>query len=97
MRRILIFVVSLTIGALMTQFVLFEKRVSFRDGLKKGYGEGNMADQECIGDSDSDRDIFAQYYKVCDNLCNTLYKEKVMCVSKISGGAVTCVCEQHYE
>lgn len=45
--------------------------------------------------NDNSKEIFPAYFQACKTLCNTLYKEKPICVSSINGGSVTCVCEQH--
>ncbi len=47
----------------------------------------------CRQDDDS-KQVFPKYFQTCNSLCNSLYKDKVMCVSSINGGSVTCVCAQ---
>jgi hypothetical protein len=69
-------------------------RMGHKDGLLIGLNQVSDSFTTCPKNDDS-KEVFPEYFQACKSLCNSLYKEKPICVSSINGGSVTCVCEQN--
>lgn len=83
----LLLIVTLSIGTYTgVRFMLLE---GFRNGIYTA-----QRDSETCLEGDDSKEFFPEYFKACQTLCQELYSDNNICVSRISGGSVTCVCEQ---
>jgi hypothetical protein len=62
--------------------------------LYLGFSQAADSFTKCLPEDDS-AEAFPEYFQACVGLCNSLYDNEPICVSHISGGSVTCVCEQN--
>ena len=66
-------------------------------GVNAAYWEAQQKVAESFttcSKNDNSKEAFPEYFQACKQLCNSLYNDMSICVSSISGGSVTCVCEQ---
>lgn len=84
------------IGLLLVTYLivgLLAFNVGSADGFLLGLSEVSDSYETC-STNDNSGESFPKYFKACKELCKTLYNDNPICVSLISGGSVTCVCEQ---